>query len=49
MQDGFPRAEEVSDLTTPTVKSFIRETLYFYLAISESAMSGALVWEDEDV
>jgi len=26
-----------------------RDTLYFYLAISGSAVSGALVWEDESV
>jgi len=49
MRDGFPRAEEVSDLTTLLLKPSSRETLYLYLAVLKSAVSEALVREDEGV
>jgi len=49
MQDIFPRTEEKYGLVTLLSKRFSGETLYLYLAVSESAVSGALVREDEGV
>ena len=49
MRDNLPRIEEISDFTTPLSKPSSGETLYLYLAISESAMSRALVRENEGI
>ena len=48
MQDIFPRTEEVSYLASPSVKTLLgRDNLY--LSVWESAVSGALVREDEAI
>jgi len=44
----FPRTEEVPSLTALS-KPSSGETLFLYLAISELAVSGALVWKDEGI
>jgi len=49
MRDNFPRIKEVSDFTAPLSGPSSGEMLYLYLVVSESAVSGALVREDEDV
>ena len=49
MRDNLPRIEEVSDFTTPGVKAFLRETLYHYLFVSKSNVSGTLVCEHEGI
>jgi len=49
MRDNFSGAEEVLDLTILLSKPSSGETLYLYLAVSEFAVSGALVWEDGGV
>jgi len=47
MRDNLSRTKEIYDFTSLAVKASSGETLYLYLAISESAISGALVREDE--
>jgi len=49
MRDNLPRIEEVSDFTTPARKAFLGTELSLYLVISESAVSGALVQEEEGI
>jgi len=47
MWDSHPRIEKILGCTNPTVKAFLKETLYLYFAVSDSAMSGALIREDK--
>ena len=47
MRDSLPRIEKILVYTKPAVKAFLEETLYLYFAVSDSAMSGALVQEDK--
>jgi len=49
MRDGLPGVEEILGLIPLLSKPSSRETMYLYLAISESAVSRALVREEEGV
>ena len=49
MRDVFPGTEEVLGLTALLSKPSSGEMLFLYLAVLESAVSGALVWEDEGI
>jgi len=49
MGDDLSEAEEIRGLTSLLSKPSLGETLYLYLAVSESAISGALVREDKGV
>jgi len=47
MRSGLPGVEEIFGLSPLLLKPTSEETLYLYLAILESAVSGALVREEE--
>ena len=47
--NGLPRVEEILDIAPLLSKPTPGETMYLYLAVSESAESGALIREEEDV
>jgi len=47
MRDSLPRIEKILVCTKPAVKVVLKETLYLYFAVSDSAISGALVRKDK--